>query len=52
MSDYEDLLDYRRRVAEMYARARGNHSDPAARCLEFRRACEDASDSPAVGAVR
>lgn len=41
MSDYEDLLDYRRRVAEMYARARGNHSDPAARCLEFRRACEE-----------
>ncbi|MGQ0548735.1 MAG: DUF1684 domain-containing protein [Armatimonadota bacterium] len=41
MRDYQDLLDYRRRVNEMYARARENHMDRAARCLEFRRACEE-----------
>ncbi|WP_047866483.1 DUF1684 domain-containing protein [Rubrobacter aplysinae] len=37
MSDYEQLLDYRRRVAEMYARACSPERDEAARLTEFRR---------------
>ncbi len=41
MSDYQDLLDYRRRVGEMYARVRYGRLDQAARCLEFRRARDD-----------
>ena len=41
MSDYEDLLDYRRRVGDMYARVRSDRLDPAARCAEFRRARDE-----------
>jgi len=41
MSDYEDLLDYRRRVGDMYARVRYGRLDPAARCTEFRRARDE-----------
>jgi len=41
MSDYEDLLDYRRRVGDMYARVRYGRLDPAARCIEFRRARDE-----------
>ena len=41
MSDYQDLLDYRRKVGEMYARVRYGRLDQAARCLEFRRAQDD-----------
>lgn len=37
MSGYEDLLDYRRHVAEMYARARSPRLDPQTRLAEFRR---------------
>ena len=41
MSDHQDLLDYRRRVGEMYARVRRGPLDLAARCLEFRRARDE-----------
>lgn len=41
MSDYEDLLDYRRRVGDMYARVRDGRLDRAVRCIEFRRARDD-----------
>jgi len=41
MSEYEDLLDYRRRVGDMYARVRYGRLDPAARCVEFRRARDE-----------
>jgi len=40
-SDYQDLLDYRRTVAEMYARVRADPKARADRCLEFRRACDE-----------
>jgi uncharacterized protein (DUF1684 family) len=36
-----DLLDYRRRVAEMYERVRTGSGDPAARWIEFRRERDD-----------
>ena len=36
MSDYEELLDYRRHVAEMYARARSPERDAPTRLAEFR----------------
>jgi len=41
VSDSLDLLDYRRRVFEMYARARAGHAQPEAACLEFRRARDE-----------
>ncbi len=45
MSADLDLLDYRRTVAEMYARVRQSQSDPqsgpAERCREFRRTRDD-----------
>lgn len=37
MSAHEELLDYRRRVSEMYARARDGEGDAQARCERFRR---------------
>ncbi len=37
VSDYEELLDYRRTVAGMYARVRSEEEDPAGRCARFRR---------------
>ncbi len=40
-TDYLDLLDYRRRVAAMYARARDDQTDHATRLARFRRECED-----------
>lgn len=36
-SSYQELLDYRRRVAEIYARVRSETLDPAGRCERFRR---------------
>lgn len=36
-SVYEDLLNYRRRVAQMYARVRNSDLDHAATCRRFRR---------------
>jgi len=41
MSDSLELLDYRRRVGDMYARVRHGRLDPAARCIEFRRARDE-----------
>ena len=41
VSDYLDLVDYRRRVVEMYGRVRTGSGDPAARWMEFRRAQDD-----------
>lgn len=41
MRDSLDLLDYRRRVAGMYARARAARADPETACLEFRRARDE-----------
>jgi hypothetical protein len=41
LSDYLGLMDYRRRVAEMYERARTGSGDPAARWMEFRRARDE-----------
>jgi uncharacterized protein (DUF1684 family) len=35
------LLDYRRRVVEMYARARDGGAEPAAACRDFRRARDE-----------
>ncbi len=40
-TDYLDLLDYRRRVAGMYARARDNQTAPSARLARFRRECDE-----------
>ena len=39
--DYQDLLDYRRRVAGMYAQARANRLDLPARCAQFRQARDE-----------
>lgn len=36
LPDYQELLDYRRTVAEMYARVRSQAVDPAAHCEHFR----------------
>jgi uncharacterized protein (DUF1684 family) len=36
MSRYQELLDYRRTVAEMYARVRASTLDPAETCRRFR----------------
>jgi len=36
-NSYEELLDYRRSVSEMYARVRDDAVDPAVRCERFRR---------------
>lgn len=36
LTDYEELLDYRRTVAEMYARVRSEEKDFAGRCGRFR----------------
>jgi hypothetical protein len=41
VSDYLDLVDYRRRVSEMYARVRASRADPVERCAEFRRARDE-----------
>ncbi len=41
MNEQLDLLEYRRRVAEMYARVRAGARDPRAASLEFRRARDD-----------
>lgn len=41
MSEQLDLLDYRRRMAGMYARVRAGGHDPRAACLEFRRARDE-----------
>ena len=41
MNDRLDLLDYRRRVFEMYAKVRAGRSDPETTCLEFRRARDE-----------
>ncbi|HET8678848.1 MAG TPA: DUF1684 domain-containing protein, partial [bacterium] len=40
-TNYLDLLDYRRRVAVMYARARDDRVDYATRLARFRRECEE-----------
>lgn len=37
LSPFEELLDYRRRVAEMYARVRSSNSNLEARAHDFRR---------------
>ena len=41
MNDRLDVLDYRRRVFEMYAGVRAGRSHPETACLEFRRARDD-----------
>jgi hypothetical protein len=40
-TDYLDLMDYRRRVAELYAWLRQEEQSPEARLLEFRRRRDD-----------
>jgi len=39
--DHLELLDYRRRVFEMYARAREGRSDPESACRDFRQARDE-----------
>lgn len=41
MNERLELLDYRRRVVEMYARARNGGADPDGACREFRRARDE-----------
>jgi len=41
VSDDLNLLDYRRRMAEMYGRVRTGSGDPATRWMEFRRARDE-----------
>lgn len=41
MSAHQDLLDYRRRVAETYAQVRASRLDQPARCAQFRQARDD-----------